>query len=65
MEDPPENEAIATLLRQRFGDRLVYLMDAVDRERLERAKRLGLVADDGYITPSGLAFVQRQEECVS
>lgn len=65
MEDSPESEAIGTLLRQRFGDRLIYLMDAADRERLERAKCLGLVADDGYITPSGLAFVQRQEECVS
>jgi hypothetical protein len=65
METQSEDEAIARLLRQRFGDGLVYLTDNGDRERLERAKRRGLVADDGYVTPRGFALVHSQEECVS
>lgn len=65
MKAQAEDKAMVSLLHQRFGDRLVYLTDAGDRERLEGAKRRGLVTEDGYITPRGLALVQRQEECVS
>ncbi len=47
------------LLDHRYGDGLVYLREAEERDLLSRAIRLGLVSPDGYITPKGQAALAR------
>lgn len=51
---------IAALLGQRYGDGLVYLRERSDRLLLERAMSMGLVNDEGYLTPSGFTFWQHR-----
>jgi hypothetical protein len=56
-----ENTAITTLLGQRFGDGLIYLLSQHDRYLLQRATALGLVNAEGYITPAGYRLWQRTQ----
>ena len=47
---------LIALLGQRYGDGLVYLRGGNDHALLQRAIQMGLVSDDGYLTPSGQHF---------
>ncbi len=47
---------ITVFLGQRYGDGLVYLSGSRDRIVFERAIDLGLVSDEGYLTPAGHRF---------
>lgn len=53
-----EEIAMVMLLGQHYGDGLVYLHGDNDRILLERAMELGLVSDEGYLTPAGHKFWQ-------
>lgn len=53
-----DRKSIARLLDQRFGDGLVYLREAADRDVLRRAIQLGLISADGYLTTSGFRMWQ-------
>lgn len=53
-----EEIAMVVLLGQHYGDGLVYLHGGNDRILLERAIELGLVSDEGYLTPAGYKFWQ-------
>lgn len=44
---------VMRLLDQHFGDGLVYLQNAEDRETFRQAVDAGLVEEDGYLTPAG------------
>ncbi len=52
----PEAIAIALVLRQRFGDGSVYLRSRDERLTFKRARRLGFVDYEGFITRAGHAF---------
>lgn len=56
-----EHTAITTLLGQRFGDGLIYLLSRHDRYLLQQAIALGLVNAEGYITPAGYRLWQRAQ----
>ncbi len=56
-----EEVDIVMLLGQRYGDGLVYLRGGSDRLALEQAIELGLVSDEGYLTPAGYQFWQRKQ----
>jgi len=43
------------LLAHRYGDGLVYLRGQEERELYEKAKQLGLISKEGYLTPAGRA----------
>jgi AmiR/NasT family two-component response regulator len=59
IEMPSSTEtAMLMLLGQRFGDGLVYLCDRDDELLRNEAIRLGLVAEDGYVTAGGKKFWQ-------
>ena len=47
---------LIALLGQRYGDGLVYLRGGNDHALLQRTIQMGLVSDDGYLTPSGQHF---------
>ena len=47
---------LVALLGQRYGDGLVYLRGGNDHAVFARAIELGLVSDDGYLTPTGHRF---------
>lgn len=47
------------LLDQHFGDGLVYLGGPQDWEALHRARHLGLVSAEGYMTEEGYRFWRR------
>ena len=52
--DPAQVEpAIIRLLAHRYGDGLVYLRGQEERELYEKAKQLGLISREGYLTPAG------------
>ena len=53
---PPTDIDMAVLLGQHYGDGMVYLSGGNDRVLLERAMEMGLVSDDGYLTPVGYQF---------
>lgn len=53
-----EEIAMVMILGQHYGDGLVYLHGGNDRILLERAMELGLVSDEGYLTPAGYRFWQ-------
>ena len=55
---PQEAVDITIFLGQRFGDGLVYLHGSQDRVLLGSAISLGLVDEDGYLTPAGHRFWQ-------
>lgn len=55
--DPLDEGLLSNLLEQRYGDGSIYLHNAQDRHLLKRARSLGLVCADGYITSAGLDFV--------
>lgn len=58
--DPDEVEPeVVKLLANRYGDGLVYLRGREERELYERAKRLGLISREGYLTPSGRRVLAR------
>ena len=53
-EEPPQVEAaMVRLLAHRYGDGLVYLRGQEERELYEKAKQLGLISREGYLTPAG------------
>jgi len=54
-------EPLLTLLGQHYGDGLVYLREAEDRQLLKRAMVLGLVSEDGYLTPAGYHLWRKQQ----
>lgn len=54
-----DTDAIAALLDHHYGDGLVYFRDQEDRTYFQAAKSLGLVNDEGYLTPRGLSFWRR------
>ena len=57
-ETPPEVDlAIVKLLAQRYGDGFVYLRDREERDLYEKAKNLGLISREGYLTPIGRALI--------
>lgn len=53
---------LVRLLDHRFGDGLVYLPDPDARDVFLSAMRLGLINEEGYLTPAGRALVARHEE---
>jgi hypothetical protein len=50
---------VAIVLDHRFGDGLVYLVDAKERPVLEHAISQGLVSSEGFLTPSGYRLWRR------
>ena len=50
---------VATVLDHRFGDGLVYLLDAEEKPVLEHARNQGLVNREGFLTPSGYRLWRR------
>lgn len=54
-----ELQRLLTLLSQHYGDGLVYLRETGDRRLLKRAIVLGLVSEDGYLTPAGYGLWRR------
>ena len=50
---------VAIVLDHRFGDGLVYLVDANERRVLEHAISQGLVSAEGFLTPSGYRLWRR------
>ena len=50
---------VAVVLDHRFGDGLVYLVDAKERPVLEHAISRGLVNSEGFLTPSGYRLWRR------
>ena len=51
-----DDEQLAQFLGRRYGDGLVYIQEREDRVLLLLAIRLGLVSEEGYLTPSGYRF---------
>ena len=49
--------AIVKLLAHRYGDGLVYLRGAEERQLYARAVGLGLINRDGYVTPEGRELI--------
>ena len=61
--DPPEvDAAIVKLLSHRYGDGLVYLRGREERNLYERAKGLGLINREGYLTPIGRTVLARADQ---
>jgi hypothetical protein len=58
--DEQEQQPLLTLLGQHYGDGLVYLREPDDRRLLMRAIVLGLVSEDGYLTPDGYRLWRRR-----
>lgn len=53
--------AITVFLGQHFGDGQIYLSGQSDRMVLGQALELGLVNEEGYLTPSGYRFWLRRQ----
>ena len=51
------DSGIARLLRQRFGDGLVYFRDEYDRKLFSLAVERGLLCREGYMTSDGHSFL--------
>ena len=61
-EMPPEVEpAVVQLLAHRYGDGFVYLRGQEERALYEKAKNLGLITGEGYLTPRGRSLVINRE----
>lgn len=58
---PLEEAAMTTLLNHRFGDGSIYVQGREDRLLLKKARRLGFVSNEGYLTPEGYRFVHTHE----
>jgi hypothetical protein len=55
---PPEvDPAIMKLLTHRYGDGFVYLRGREEQGLYEKAKHLGLISLEGYLTPVGRSLV--------
>lgn len=50
------DEQLAQFLGRRYGDGLVYMQEREDKVLLRLAMKLGLVSEEGYLTPSGYRF---------
>ena len=50
---------VAIVLDHRFGDGLVYLVEAKEQPVLEHAISQGLVSPEGFLTPSGYRLWRR------
>ena len=60
--DPPEVEpAMLKLLAHRYGDGLVYLRGQEERDLYQKAKLLGLINSEGYLTPRGRSVLSEQD----
>jgi hypothetical protein len=57
--DPITQQQVAVVLNHRFGDGLIYLLNAEERPILDLAMREGLVSADGFLTPSGYRLWRR------
>ena len=57
--DPITQQQVAVVLNHRFGDGLIYLLNAEERPILDFAIRKGLVSADGFLTPSGYRLWRR------
>lgn len=51
--------AIVQLLSHRYGDGFVYLSEEEERGLYEQAKHLGLICNEGYLTPVGRSLIRR------
>ena len=51
------DEALGTVLRQRYGDGTIYLCTQAQRVILEQAQWRGFVSMEGQITPFGMRFL--------
>ena len=49
--------ALLKLLRNRYGDGLVYLRGSEDRELCRRAGAQGLISTEGYVTSAGRSLL--------
>jgi hypothetical protein len=58
-EPRPVDSAIVKLLAHRYGDGLVYLRGSEERNLYAKARGLGLVDRDGYLTPVGRSLLAR------
>ena len=56
---PITQQQVAVVLNHRFGDGLIYLLNAEERPVLDFAIREGLVSPDGFLTPSGYRLWRR------
>ena len=57
-ELPPEvDPAIVKLLAHRYGDGFVYLRGREERDLYEKAKALGLISREGYLTSVGRSLI--------
>lgn len=56
-----DERALSGLLGHRYGDGLVYMQGSSDRLLFRQALRLGLVNEEGYLTPSGYRFWRKRE----
>ena len=45
------------LLAHRYGDGLVYLRGSEERDLYRKAKLLGFINSEGYLTPAGRALL--------
>ena len=61
-ESPKVEAAIIRLLAHRYGDGLVYLRGQEERELYERAKQLGLISREGYLTPAGRSVLTGHDD---
>lgn len=57
-----EQQPLLTLLGQHYGDGLVYMRETGDRLLLKRAMVLGLVSEDGYLTPAGYQLWRKRQQ---
>ena len=54
---PETSSGITRLLGHRFGDGLVYFRDESERKLFGLAVELGLLSQEGYLTPEGHSFL--------
>ena len=60
---PPEvDPAILKLLAHRYGDGFVYLRGREEQGLYEKAKNLGLISLEGYLTSVGRSLVVGHEQ---
>ena len=58
LAEPTEVEsAMLKLLAHRYGDGLVYLRGQEERDLYQKAKLLGLINSEGYLTPAGRSIL--------
>ena len=65
VEPPPDSgqveSALIKLLAHRYGDGLVYLRGQEERELYQKAKLLGFINSDGYLTPAGRSLLTARD----